>query len=77
MAEPGVQRPLSEAIALVGTCQDMCPEYERVLRIEQNDVWRLENVGYSIESNRGQTLMFIDSRQPQRSTSQDPNSYSR
>ncbi|KAL9060793.1 MAG: hypothetical protein Q9162_000497 [Coniocarpon cinnabarinum] len=30
---------LSEAITLVGTCEDMCPEYERVKRIVEKDVW--------------------------------------
>ena len=42
---------LSEAITLVGTCPDMCPEFERVRRIVEKDVWyeerdeRLEDSG--------------------------------
>jgi hypothetical protein len=47
MADPDVPRQLSEAITLVGTCQDMCPEYERVTRMVQNDVWRAEYVSYT------------------------------
>ena len=38
MSDPDVPIPLSEAISLVGTCDDMCPEYERVTRIAQKDV---------------------------------------
>jgi hypothetical protein len=44
MADPDVQRKLADAITIVGTCQDMCPEYERVTRMVQNDVWKQENV---------------------------------
>jgi hypothetical protein len=44
MADPDVPRSLSEAITLVGTCHDMCPEYERVTRVVQNDVWNAEMV---------------------------------
>ena len=33
---------LADAITLVGTCQDMCPEFERVKRIVEKDVWREE-----------------------------------
>lgn len=44
MADPDVPRDLSEAITLVGTCQEMCPEYERVTRIVQNDVRNAECV---------------------------------
>jgi hypothetical protein len=44
MADPDVPRALADAITLVGTCQDMCPEYERVTRMVQNDVWNAEMV---------------------------------
>lgn len=44
MADPDVKRHISEAITLIGTCQDMCPEYERVTRMVQNDVWAQEYV---------------------------------
>ena len=37
-------RALSEAITPVGTCQSMCPEFERVERVIQKDVWGAEKV---------------------------------
>jgi hypothetical protein len=43
MQDPDKPRSLDEAITLVGECADMCPEYERVQRIVQNDVWTQEN----------------------------------
>jgi hypothetical protein len=49
MADPEVPRTLSEAITLVGTCEDMCPEYERVTRMVQNDVWNAEMVRTSLK----------------------------
>ena len=39
VADPEKPRALSEAITPVGTCQDMCAEYERVQRVVQDDVW--------------------------------------
>lgn len=42
LADPDRPRTLAEAITPVGTCQDMCPEYERVERIVQKDVWEAE-----------------------------------
>ncbi|KAI9818466.1 MAG: hypothetical protein M1827_000525 [Pycnora praestabilis] len=38
IADPEVRTGLDKAITLVGTCQDMCPEFERVDRIVQNMV---------------------------------------
>jgi nuclear mRNA export protein SAC3 len=48
MEDPDVPRALTEAITLVGTCQDMCPEFERVTRIAQSDVWRPEYVCWTM-----------------------------
>lgn len=45
IADPEKPRSLSEAITPVGTCQDMCAEYERVQRVVQKDVWDEETVG--------------------------------
>ncbi|KAF2484556.1 SAC3/GANP/Nin1/mts3/eIF-3 p25 family-domain-containing protein, partial [Neohortaea acidophila] len=42
IADPDKPRSLSEAITPVGTCQDMCAEYERVQRVVQKDVWEEE-----------------------------------
>jgi hypothetical protein len=38
MADPDVPRSLEDAITTIGTCEDSCPEYERVTRIVQKDV---------------------------------------
>jgi hypothetical protein len=37
-------RSLKYAITMVGTCQEMCAEFERAQRIYQKDVWRPEMV---------------------------------
>ncbi|KAF1813526.1 hypothetical protein P152DRAFT_481606 [Eremomyces bilateralis CBS 781.70] len=42
IADPDKPRLLSEAIKPVGNCPDMCPEYERVQRIVEKDVWGAE-----------------------------------
>jgi len=44
LADPDRPRTLAEAITPVGTCQDMCAEFERVERVVQNDVWGPEVV---------------------------------
>jgi len=44
LADPDRPRTLAEAITPVGTCQDMCAEFERVERAVQNDVWGPELV---------------------------------
>ncbi|KAL5604101.1 uncharacterized protein BROUX77_004287 [Berkeleyomyces rouxiae] len=36
--DPDTRRKLSEAIEFKGVCEDMCPEYEKVLRITEHDV---------------------------------------
>ncbi|KAI9689555.1 MAG: hypothetical protein M1822_010206 [Bathelium mastoideum] len=42
ISDPDKPRTLAEAITPVGTCQDKCPEYERVERVVQKDVWKEE-----------------------------------
>lgn len=44
LADPEKPRALSDAITPIGTCQDMCPEFERVQRVVQKDVWDEETV---------------------------------
>lgn len=44
MSDPDKQIGLSEAITIKGTCRDMCPENERVLRTVRNEVWAEEKV---------------------------------
>ena len=46
IADPEKPRSLAEAITPLGTCQDMCAEYERVQRVVQKDVWDEETVGW-------------------------------
>jgi|SRR5438128_705378 hypothetical protein len=41
---PDGQMKLSDSVKLVGLCNDMCPEFERVRRIVQNDFKRPECV---------------------------------
>ena len=45
LADPNKPTSLANAITPVGTCQDMCPEFERVERIVQDMVDRCEKVG--------------------------------
>ena len=49
LADPDRPRTLAEAITPVGTCPDMCAEYERLERIVQKDVWQQETVGLLIQ----------------------------
>ena len=44
IADPDKPRSLAEAVTPVGTCQDLCAEYERVQRVVQKDVWDEELV---------------------------------
>jgi len=44
LADPAKPTTLDCAITPVGTCQDMCPEFERVERIMQNTVEGMEKV---------------------------------
>ncbi|KAF2490567.1 hypothetical protein BU16DRAFT_432259, partial [Lophium mytilinum] len=48
MQDPEKPRSLKDAITLVGECRDMCPEFERVQRIVQNDVHAHENEPLSL-----------------------------
>lgn len=45
LADPDKPTSLANAITPVGTCQDMCPQFERVERIVQNLVDGSERVG--------------------------------
>lgn len=45
LADPEKKTTLAEAITPVGTCQDMCPDFERVERIVQHAVDKCERVG--------------------------------
>jgi hypothetical protein len=42
LMNPDGQMKLSDSVKLIGLCNDMCPEYERVRRIEQLDFKRPE-----------------------------------
>lgn len=44
LADPEKKTTLDQAITPVGTCTEMCPEYERIQRIVQNAVDRTEKV---------------------------------
>lgn len=43
---PEGQMRLSDSVKLIGICTDMCPEYERVRRIVEEDVKAPECVCY-------------------------------
>ena len=42
--DPTVPKRLEDAITIVGTCMDMCPEFERYRRERQNNLDRWEVV---------------------------------
>ena len=44
LADPEKKTSLDKAITPVGTCTEMCPEFERVERIVQNMVDKAEKV---------------------------------
>ena len=44
MNDPDKSIKLSEAITMVATCQDMCPQFERVDRAFKNDIADMEKV---------------------------------
>ena len=46
VADPNKRTTLANAIRVIGTCQDMCPEFERIQRIRENDIDRAEKVLY-------------------------------
>lgn len=44
LADPNKRTRLEDAITVVGTCQDMCPQFERIQRIREQAVERPEKV---------------------------------
>ena len=44
MDDPTKPKRLEEAITMVGTCQDMCPEFERYRRERENNLYKWECV---------------------------------
>lgn len=54
LADPDKPTSLANAITTVGTCQDMCPEFERVERIVQLMVDGSERVSDSQPGAHGQ-----------------------
>ena len=44
MDDPTVPMRLEEAITMIGTCKDMCPEFERFRRERENNLDRWECV---------------------------------
>lgn len=44
LSDPNKPMRLADAITVVGTCQDMCPQFERVERIVQRGVDDAEKV---------------------------------
>lgn len=59
LADPNKPTSLANAITPVGTCQDMCPEFERVERIVQNMVDGCEKVGIVHQAPLGSTLLIL------------------
>ena len=51
MADPDKKTSLDKAITPVGTCTDMCPQFERVERIVQNMVEKPEKVCSQLHPN--------------------------
>ncbi|KAL1896634.1 actin cytoskeleton and mitosis protein [Ceratocystis pirilliformis] len=54
--DPDTRRKLSEAIEFKGVCEDMCPEYEKVLRITEHDVKMAEK---NLHSSFAQTDIMV------------------
>lgn len=51
MDDPLIPKRLDEAITIVGTCPDMCPEFERYRRERENNLDKLECVsGHPLSS---------------------------
>ena len=44
LMNPDGQMKLSDSVKLIGRCNDICPEFERVRRIDQKDYKRPECV---------------------------------
>jgi hypothetical protein len=51
LADPDKKTSLDKAITPVGTCTDMCPQFERVERIVQNMVEKPEKVCPQLRPN--------------------------
>lgn len=64
---PEGQMRLSDSVKLYGICEDMCPEYERVRRIHEDDVLPPECVRDSITHKR--PLLLTTIRHPKPNTS--------
>lgn len=65
MDDPTVAKRLEDAITIVGTCQDMCPEFERYRRERENnlDKWECVRLYHSNNVTRTPILHFgIDYR---------------
>ena len=48
MDDPNKRKRLEDVITIVGTCQDMCPEFERYRRERENNLDKWECVRVSI-----------------------------
>ena len=59
---PDGQMRLSDSVKLIGRCNDMCPEYERVRRIEQKDFKRPECARLADHGVRHHTEVYTDAR---------------
>jgi hypothetical protein len=59
---PEGQMRLSDSVKLIGICTDMCPEYERVRRIIEEDVKPPECVGPSPATSSCATDTRADAR---------------
>ena len=44
MNDPNVPIRIEDAIAMVGTCQDMCPRFERYRRERESNLFQWERV---------------------------------
>ncbi|KAJ2912862.1 hypothetical protein MD484_g7546, partial [Candolleomyces efflorescens] len=44
MDDPHVQKPLEQAITIVGTCPDMCPRFERYRRERESNLAKFETI---------------------------------
>ena len=53
MDDPTKPKRLDEAITIVGTCQDMCPEFERYRRERENNLDKWECVRRILLSSAG------------------------
>lgn len=70
LPNPDVQTRLAEAINFVGTCEELCPEFERHEREYQNNVDPLERVrcagGRCMSQEADHTLFAVRRNEPNR-----------